>query len=161
VVEMYEAVETRAKEAEATPLATTLEAVLEEYVQHVASVGRAIKLVYAISKYDGILALKEFMESLVDGEINVEVEKSKAGNFIAKILTKDLENLVVRMVALTTANPTLEPVLAKYTVSDEICYMIEDISGVNINKLKPDVEGKAKVLSIAKYIIASCNAVLK
>ena len=156
---MYEEAETR--KVEAAPLATTLEADLEEYVQHVASVGRAIKLVYAISKYDGILALKEFMESLVDGEINVEVEKSKAGNFIAKILTKDLENLVVRIVALTTANSALEPVLAKYMVSDEVCYMIEDISGVNINKLKPDVEGKAKVLSIAKYIIASCNAVLK
>jgi len=156
---MYEAVETR--KAEATPLATTLEAVLEEYVQHVVSVGQAIKLVYAISKYDGILALREFMESLVGSEVNVEVEKSKARNFIAKILTKDLENLVVRIVALTTANPTLKPILAKYTVSDEICYMLEEISGVNINKLKPHVEGKAKVLSIAKYIIASCNAVLK
>jgi len=153
----------KARGTEALPLTTSaLEAVLGEYVQHIVSVGRAIKLIHVISEYDGILALKEFMESFVDSHLNnVEIEENKAKHLIATVLTKDLENLIVRIVALSTANPALEPILTKYTVSDELCYVIEEASGVNINKLKLNVEGKAKVLDIVKYIIASCNIVLK
>ncbi len=159
-LKMYEAVKSRETEA-IPPTSMSSEYVFKEYIQHIISVGKAIKLIYTISKYDGILALKDFMESFVDEEFEVKIDKKEAENFIATILAEDFENLAVRIAALSTANPALETMLAKHVVSEKLSYTLEKVLSINVNKLKLNIEGKARALNVAKYIIASCNAILK
>jgi len=157
---MYELAKT--KEAEALPLTTpSLDEVLEEYVQHLVNIGRSIKLVYAISKYDGILALKDFMSTFADNKLSIKIDKDRAEDFILALLTKDLENFVVRVAALSTANSALEAILTKYMVSNELNNIVKNISGMDINKLRVNIEGKVRASAIAKYVIVSCDAVLK
>ncbi len=157
---MYELSKTR--EAEALPLTTlSLEEVLEGYVQHLVSIGRSIKLVYAISKYDGILALKDFMSTFADNKLSIKIDEDKAEDFVLALLTKDLENFVVKVAALSTANSTLEAIITKHAVSNELNNIVKDVTGVDINKLRLNIEGKVRASIIAKYVVVSCDAILK
>ncbi len=145
------------------PSEGVLEEVLKEYVEYIKHLGCTIKLTYTLSKYDGILMLKEVMENFVDEETNVNVEARKARELVETVLSGDLEVLIGRIATLT-ANPVnngfLAKILSNYKLSNKLNNVLKEVTGIDLNGVSLGVEGKVKASLVAKAIVMACETLL-
>ncbi len=149
--------------AAATPTEEFLEEILKEYVEYIKHLGYTIKLTYTLSKYDGILMLKEVMENFVDEKASVNMEAGKAGKLVETVLSGDLEVLIGRIATLT-ANPVnngfLEKILSNYKLSNKLNNTLKEITGIDLNGVSLGIEGKVKASIVAKAIVIACEILL-